>query len=110
MSNVTFSKLSIGAKPVNFAKLLCIKRKAFRHEKEVRLLYQHINGNGQHPGTNGVFPFPLDPNVIFDEVVLDPRLSDCQEKELTKQLKKAGCTLSITKSDLYKSPHFVIGL
>lgn len=110
MSSVKFSDISLGAGGEHFAKLLCIKRKAFRHENEVRLLYQHIYGNGQHPGTNWVFSYPLDPNKIFDEVVLDPRLSDCQEKELTKRLKKAGCTLSITKSDLYKSPHFVIGL
>lgn len=110
MSRLSFSDLALGATGEHFANLLCIKREAFRHENEVRLLFQYINGYGQKIGTNGVFSYPLKPNNIFDEVVLDPRLSDSQAQALTLRLETAGCTLSITKSDLYQSPEFVIPL
>ena len=110
MSQLNFSDLSIGAGGERFADLLCIKREAFQHEDEVRLLFQDIDLGRGRLGTNGVFSYPLNPNCIFDEVVLDPRLSDSEAQAMTLQLEAAGCTLSITKSELYESPKFVIPL
>jgi hypothetical protein len=36
----------------------CIKREAFRHEAEVRILFQDIDDPPQ--GVNGIFVYPLD--------------------------------------------------
>ena len=68
-----------------FADLLCIKREAFDHENEVRLLFQDMNSSSPKKGKNGVFSYPLKPNDVFDEVVLDPRISDLEATKANRQ-------------------------
>lgn len=103
MQGLTFLDVSFGGQGDKFADLLCIKREAFQHEQEVRLLFQDIDPKR---GATKVFKYKLDPNAIFEEVVLDPRLKDYAAVQ--SRLVSAGCTLPISRSTLYQSPHFVI--
>lgn len=105
MGTLTFADVMLGGQGDRFAKLLCMKRTAFSHEAELRLLFQDINPK---QGRSGVFQFPLDTNLIFEDVVLDPRLKDSDVAALEVHLRSAGCTLPISRSPLYQSPHFVI--
>ena len=91
--------------PHGFARLLCIKREAFTHEKEVRLLFQ--DAQSKH-GSDLVAQFDFDVNAICDEVVLDPRLSDKDGAKLRAEMLAAGCTLPITQSTLYRAPKFTV--
>ena len=105
MENLTFLDVSFGGQGERFADLLCIKREAFAHEQEVRLLFQDIEPKR---GADKVFRYRLDANAVFEEAVLDPRLKDSQGEDLLSKLKSDGCKLSIWRSNLYKTPHFVI--
>lgn len=109
MQYLTFSDVAIGGQGDKFADLLCIKREAFKHEKEVRLLFQDVEVPGPKRGAGGVFQYALDPHAIFDEVVLDPRLMEPAALALKQKLQTAGCRLRIEHSTLYQTPRFVIG-
>lgn len=106
MGHLTFTDIAIGGQGDQFAELLCMKREAFRHENEVRLLFQDIPSSKR--GSGGVFTYPLSPNVIFDDVVLDPRLDAASVTCMTTTLTAAGCGLPISQSSLYAAPTFVI--
>lgn len=108
MQGLTFSDVALGGQGDKFAHLLCIKREAFQHENEVRLIFQDIENSGSKRGANGVFKYRLDPNVLFDEVVLDPRLKDADVATIVSKLKAANCKLQIAQSPLYQAPRFVI--
>jgi len=103
MEGLTFLDVSFGGQGDKFADLLCIKREAFQHEQEVRLLFQDLDPKR---GADKVFKYKLNPNTIFEQVVLDPRLKD--HTAVQSRLVAAGCTLPISRSPLYQSPHFVI--
>ncbi|MBT0669173.1 DUF2971 domain-containing protein [Novosphingobium profundi] len=105
MSRLTFADVAIGGQGDRFADLLCIKRTAFKHEAEVRLLFQDIEIKRS---SGGVFRYPLDANLVFEEAVLDPRLDDVDLAALKAKLQDSGCTLPIYRSPLYESPRFVI--
>lgn len=107
MSNVTFQDIVFGGQADKFAELLCVKREAFEHEKEFRLLYQDIDPKR---GAAGVALFDLDMNIVCDEIVLDPRLADPDAAAIEGEIKAAGCTLPISRSALYRVPTFKIRL
>jgi hypothetical protein len=106
MNTLTFDDAASGGPAHSLAKLFCIKREAFRHEAEIRILFQDIDEPPR--GVNGIFVYPLDANAIFDEIVLDPRLQDGAATELESELRAAGCTSPIQRSELYTIPYFVI--
>ena len=108
MQGLTFNDVAIGAQGDRFADLLCIKREAFEHENEVRLLFQDVELAGSKRGAGGVFKYGLDPHTVFDEVVLDPRLLGPAALVLKQKLQSAGCRLKIEHSSLYQTPRFVI--
>lgn len=103
MKSTAFWDIASGGHTEKFAALLCVKRTEFRHEKEVRVL-RH-----DQSACSKVVTIGLEPNKIFDDVVLDPRLDadefDCQKK----LLENAGCILPIRQSQLYKvDPNVII--
>lgn len=108
MRGLTFSDVAIGGQGDGFAKLLCIKRDTFQHENEIRLLFQDIDLPVKR-GTKPVFKYSLDPNSLFDELVLDPRLEESDALALKARLHAAGCRLPIEQSSLYHVPRFIIG-
>jgi hypothetical protein len=108
MENITFTDVAIGGQGYKFANLLCLKRDAFEHEKEIRIIFQDMAHSGEKQGLNGIFRYPLDPNTIFDKVVLDPRLELPEVNKIQQKLNTAGCTLPIQQSLLYQTPKFTI--
>lgn len=81
------------------------KRVAFKHEKEVRLIY-----NAQNENQFDTFKFDLDPVEIFDEIVFDPRMKETDYQEQKGKLIEWGYDKSIIQSGLYKIKTFTIAL
>jgi len=103
MDTATFTDIAIGGQSTGFARLLCVKREAFSHENEVRLLYQDVESS--HTSDDLAF-FDFDLNVLCDEAVLDPRMKPTDAATLQAEIEAAGCTLPISQSPLYRAPVF----
>lgn len=81
-----------------FLRQLYIKRKPFNYEKEVRIVIRDdINSYDK-------IQIPIDPNVLFEEIVLDPWIKLSTFKRKKNELVKAGFTGKITRSSLYDKP------
>lgn len=78
---------------------LLTKRQEFSYEDELRLLYC-IEANG-NPAPN-TFQYGIDPNALFDEVVLDPWTSDADMQTEENAMRQAGFNNPIRRSDLYQ--------
>ena len=86
----------LNANGSGIAKSLLYKRLEFVHEKEVRLIY--LDGSGS------IYRFAIDPNLLFDEIVFDPRV----DKHLFSAYKNAviakGFLGKVSQSNLYELP------
>lgn len=107
MASATFTDIAFGGQATGFARLLCVKREAFDHEREVRLLFQDTNPK-RSAGKAVLFDF--DVNAICDEVMVDPRLDDAGVSSLTAEIKAAGCTVPVLQSPLCRVPKFTLRL
>ena len=72
------------------AHALLIKRTEFEHEREVRLLFNDLRENSRGRATALVFAFAIDPETLFDEITLDPRLELNAANALWVRLKALG--------------------
>jgi hypothetical protein len=79
---------------------LLLKREEFRHEQEVRLIFQSSDGEI----ADDVVHSKIDPRTLFDAVELDPRLNPAKVQAVTHQLRNEGLCCSIIQSELYKLP------
>ena len=99
-----------GLNPVALAETLLVKRKAFVHEKEVRLLYFEKSNKP----AGDVFHYSLNPNALVDQIMIDPRLPNDKANDLKEEIKdETGFTGAIRRSLLYAPPKgmiFPIGL
>jgi len=86
------------------AETLLVKRVAFRHEREVRLLYFE-----KDKGQKDIYAYPVDPHTLIDQVMLDPRLSrsDAENKK-AEICKRTGFKGKILRSLLYAPPKNMI--
>ena len=90
-----------GLNSAALAKTLLVKRKAFRHEREVRLLYSENENNP----ANDLFRYSVDPHSFIDQIMIDPRLPSTEVSNLKKEIKsKTGFTGKILRSRLYAPP------
>jgi len=80
------------------AELLLVKRMAFAHEAEVRLICVDHRG----VGSNGLVRIPVDPPDLIEEVTFDPRLESFERIEREKLAKSLGYTGTFGASDLYQ--------
>jgi hypothetical protein len=81
---------------------LLLKRKAFKHENEVRLMFLDWSENS---GIETLYKYPIEPNYLIDEIMIDPRVSDIEYKEIENDIRKnTGFTGKIKKSLLYRLP------
>ena len=78
---------------------LLVKRKAFEHEREVRLLYRSPKATDERTKV-----FSVDPNSLVDCVVFDPRMCDTEYHAWRRQLDRSGYNGQIRKSSLYSLP------
>lgn len=86
----------------NPADSLLLKREAFSHENEARLIYQETDSSVDH---GPVWSFPVDPTDLFDEICFDPRLpEECFEVLKNSFISKYHFPGRILKSDLYRLP------
>jgi len=79
------------------AESLIYKRKEFKHEKEVRLIYTDKS--------DGVHQFKIDPYDLFDEIVFDPRINKYLFATYQNSLKNKGYKKSIRQSVMYQVPN-----
>ena len=90
--------LDVFEHPGNRAKLLLMKREAFAHEAEVRLMV--VRHRSDSPDT--VFRIRIDQNVVFDEITFDPRLEIFERKEREAVIRKLGYSGPFRESQLYQ--------
>ena len=89
---------------VAIAATLLVKRWAFRSEKEVRLIYF----NHRRGFSSRVFRYELDPNSVFEEAVIDPRMRAAEAETWKRRFKSAGFSNRIIQSGLYRPPERVV--
>lgn len=86
----------------DFAKTLLVKRLAFEHEQEIRLLF-FSSERQPHPGT--MFRYAADPHKVVEQLMVDPRLekaaAEVLKAELASRTKFRG---PIMRSLLYAAP------
>lgn len=90
---------------------LLVKRWAFRSESEVRLIYlRQRRARSRHPLSRPrkAFCYKLDPNAVFMEAVLDPRMRDAEAKKWKQRFQNAGFKNRIIQSGLYKPPGRIV--
>jgi len=80
------------------------KRHAFKHEREVRIIY-----NAQQSQFD-TFKFNIDPISLFDEIIFDPRITEETFQEQKNKVIQWGFNKKIDQSDLYKLRRFTISL
>lgn len=81
----------------SLAKTLLMKRREFRHEEEVRILFQDIN----HETDRNIYQYPIELNNILEEVTLDPRANSEDVEMLAALLSEQGISAPVNKSNLY---------
>ncbi len=87
------------------ARTLLVKRKAFLHEKEVRLLYFEKDPNPQ----SDLYAYSIDPHALIDQIMIDPRVPLDRVENFKKQIrKKTGFTGKLVRSLLYAPPDGMI--
>lgn len=88
----------------NPVKTLLYKRKAFEHEKEIRLIYQ---GNKEFDDlSRRVYKYDIDPPSLLDELVFDPRFNEEEYTVYEKHFRSEGFEKLISKSTLYEPPQW----
>jgi len=93
---------------------LLIKRKEFDYEEEVRLVFvaQEYGNAGKAAATwditNPLCQFPVTPNELFEEIVLDPRMPKWHYQHYRDELRRLGYAKKIEQSSLYEPPRIVI--
>lgn len=80
------------------------KRKAFKHENEIRIMYNSDNS------LSDIFQYDINPYELFDQIVFDPRMSLDDFSTHKQTLKNLGFEKSIIQSGLYKIKQFKIPL
>lgn len=99
-NNVFNGSAILGARM--FAQTLLIKRPAFKHEREVRLLFfPHDETHAK----DDFHSYAIDPHVFVDQIMIDPRLPEKNANTLRDRIRKrTGYQGSIKRSLLYAAP------
>lgn len=85
-----------------FAKTLLVKRPAFAHEREIRLLFFQQD---QAKSKDDLFPYSVDPHAFVDQVMIDPRMSKENANALRNRIKtETAFKGAIKRSLLYAPP------
>lgn len=88
--------------PQRFASNLLLKRRAFKHEGEVRLLFF---GDAKSYDAAGLYRYPVDPHAMITQIMADPNRDRAQWAADRAALQKAtGFAGSIKRSKIYDPP------
>lgn len=84
------------------AETLLIKRKAFKHEREVRLIYSAVGGT---PPKQDLYFYDFDPHKIVDQIMLHPQLTLPEAKKLKKSIQTStNWKHGLKQSMMYRPP------
>ena len=84
------------------ARSLLVKRWAFNHEREIRLLYFE-KANTKHRG--GLYRYGIDPHSLVDQIMVDPRLTADQASISIQRIRaRTRFRGEIKRSLLYQPP------
>ena len=90
----------------NLFKSLLMKRLAFEHEKEIRLMFLDW-GNGA--GYEKIFKYEIDPHELVSQIMIDPRVPFNEFKNIEENIKReTGFKGDIKRSLLYRLPEDLI--
>lgn len=99
-ANSTFEESGISVE--NLFRSLLIKRRAFRHENEVRILFHNFNRVNLSSKT---YSYSIDAEHLIDQIMIDPRRSQSESETIKKIIRHAtGYRKSIKRSLLYSLP------
>ncbi len=123
IESIRFSDLALGGQSTGWANTLLQKRKAFSHEKEIRLLYQRICTDGYCDDrylcanktksfvANGcveILPefmhIPFDWSKSIKSAMIGPRASKEQVELIRETLSADAPWLNVLQSSLYENP------
>jgi hypothetical protein len=100
-SSGTATGLLVGSGGRDQINTLLVKRLEFEHEQEARLLFRDTDDQFTNAS---VVQYPLEPNVVYQDAVFHPQMTDDQYEDERKKLRMAGFTGPISRSDLYRPP------
>ncbi|MES1973319.1 MAG: hypothetical protein V4472_12750 [Pseudomonadota bacterium] len=90
--------------PTRFAENLLLKRYAFRHESEVRLLYF---GNAKDYDGKGLYRYSVDPHAMITQIMADPNRDRSNWLKDKAAIQNAtGFTGDIKRSKIYDAPEW----
>jgi hypothetical protein len=81
------------------AESLLLKRTPFAWEREARLILVNHQTGARH---DDLFEIPVDPNALFKQLTLDPRLSTDDVRDRETELRALGFKGEIVQSGLYQ--------
>lgn len=91
----------INPEAYELAKTLLIKRPAFKHENEVRLLYFEKENGKPH----SIYTYTIDPHALIDQIMIDPRVDYSEFQKIKADIKsKTEFKGRILRSLLYAPP------
>ncbi|OWZ94118.1 hypothetical protein B9J07_06465 [Sinorhizobium sp. LM21] len=89
---------------VDLARPLLLKRKAFKHENEVRLLYF---GNATDCDSGGRYKYEVDPHELVTQIMADPNRDRSNwTKDKARLKKETGFAGDIKRSKMYDPPEW----
>ena len=100
MNKNSFWNIALGGQNDGFAKLLCVKREAFSHENEVRILVNESDSK-KVSKNKGLYKIDINVSTLIDDLCLDPRLDEEEYKKYQNEIKQIS-DLPISQSNLYK--------
>lgn len=102
LRNYAQSGGQLNLSPQRFASHLLLKRRAFKHEGEVRLLYF---GDARSYDAQGLYRFNVDPHAMITQIMADPNRNRATWTADKATLQRAtGFTGSIKRSKIYDPP------
>ncbi len=84
------------------AQSLLFKRNAFKHEKEVRLIYL----DPRNQCDSNVYLYPCDPLSLIDRITFDPRMNPRLFKIYKDHFRAIGYKGPVIQSSLYRPPRY----
>ena len=99
-ANSTFDEAGISIE--NLFRSLLLKRRAFIHESEVRLLYDEWDESALE---NSLYSYSINPHELISQIMIDPRRSYAEFKRIKTTIRSlTGYRGEIKRSLLYALP------
>ena len=95
-----------GSGPLGRVESLLFKRTAFKHEKEIRLIFL----DNLIQGENNLFHYELDLSDVIMDITFDPRMDNALYETYSSIVRKLNYSGRIGKSTLYRIPFMEISV